>query len=134
MNRHLMRAAKANGRRMMKGGWSAWEDVTAQIKAIRERASKDPESFVKAWKNNLFICQLYRKSSDFGVVHQLMIRRNDEGTSVSWATKQRIKNELLGAEVAAIEVYPAASKLVDDANMYHLWILPNGFDLPIEMT
>ena len=34
---------------------------------------------------------------------------------------QRIKNELVGPECEAVELYPAESRLVDTANQYHLW-------------
>lgn len=56
--------------------------------------------------------------------------RNVEGTDIPWAEKQRIKDELLGTDRTAIEVFPASSDLVDEANMYHLWVLPAGMRLP----
>jgi len=47
---------------------------------------------------------------------------------------QRIKNNLVGRECEAVELYPAESRLVDTANQYHLWCivdcqihLPFGF-------
>jgi hypothetical protein len=39
---------------------------------------------------------------------------------------QRIKDTLAGPDRAAVEVYPPASEVVDQANMYHLWVLPPG--------
>jgi hypothetical protein len=36
---------------------------------------------------------------------------------------QRIKNELVGKECEAVELYPAESRLVDTANQYHLWVI-----------
>jgi hypothetical protein len=38
-----------------------------------------------------------------------------------WRDLQRIKNELVGPECEAVELYPAESRLVDTANQYHLW-------------
>lgn len=35
--------------------------------------------------------------------------------------KRRIKNELLGPEYEAIELFPAESRLLDSANQYHLF-------------
>ena len=35
---------------------------------------------------------------------------------------QRIKNELVGPECVALEVYPAESEMVDTSNQYHLWV------------
>jgi hypothetical protein len=34
---------------------------------------------------------------------------------------QRIKNEILGPEEEAMELYPTESRLMDTANQYHLW-------------
>ncbi|MGF6358053.1 hypothetical protein ABIE27_006018 [Paenibacillus sp. 4624] len=62
------------------------------------------------------------------VIHACI--RNVGGTDISWAEKQRIKNELLGTERTAIEVFPASADLVDETNMYHLWVLPAGMELP----
>lgn len=38
-----------------------------------------------------------------------------------WREIQRIKNEVLGPEVEAVEIYPAESRLVDESNQFHLW-------------
>jgi hypothetical protein len=38
-----------------------------------------------------------------------------------WRDFQRIKNELIGSEEEAIEIYPAESRLQDTANQFHLW-------------
>ena len=43
-----------------------------------------------------------------------------------WQIFQAIKNEVVGPEFEAIELYPAHSRLMDAANKYHLYILaPN---------
>ena len=49
----------------------------------------------------------------------------------TWREAQRIKDELLGPTVTAIEVYPPQAEIVDAADMYHLWGLyhPLGFGL-----
>jgi len=43
-----------------------------------------------------------------------------------WSEMQRIKNEIFGAETVAIEYYPASSMLTDKANIYWMWIFPEG--------
>lgn len=61
-------------------------------------------------------------TKEFGrVIHVCM--RNAFGCDIPWREKQRIKNEIFGEEYGAIEVFPEESKLVDAANMYHIWIL-----------
>lgn len=53
---------------------------------------------------------------------QLNIRHRD-GTAIfrDWRHFQAIKNQLVGEECEAIELYPAESRLVDTSNKYHLW-------------
>lgn len=59
---------------------------------------------------------------EWGRVEHVCIR-NKDSTDIPWSEKQRIKNELFGKDVVAIEIFPKESELVDEANMYHLWIL-----------
>ena len=49
---------------------------------------------------------------------------------IPWALKQEIKDELFGVRAVAIEVFPARKNLVDVADVYHLWVLPKGFEIP----
>lgn len=54
------------------------------------------------------------------IVH-LSIRRTDRQAIHDWRHLQKIKNELIGRENEAIELYPAESRLVDEANQFHLF-------------
>jgi hypothetical protein len=51
----------------------------------------------------------------------LSIKRLDKEPIHDWRDLQRIKNELIGEEYEAVELYPAESRLVDAANQYHLY-------------
>jgi hypothetical protein len=66
----------------------------------------------------------------FGVYRHLSIKTHDRSARHDFRDLQRIKNELVGPECDAIEIYPAESKLVDGANQYHLWVF-EAFKLPI---
>lgn len=62
----------------------------------------------------------------------LSIKTHDRSARHDWRDLQRIKNEIVGPEYDALEVYPAESKLVDTANQYHLFVFrslrfPFGF-------
>ncbi len=62
--------------------------------------------------------------SAFGVKVQtfwLSIKRLDREPCRDWRHFQQIKNEIIGPEYEAMELYPADSRLVDGANQYHLW-------------
>ena len=52
----------------------------------------------------------------------LAIRRHDGKPCKEWLHFQRIKNEIIGAEHEAMELFPAESRLVDSAEEYHLWV------------
>jgi len=55
----------------------------------------------------------------------LDIRRLDGKTCNEWQDFQRIKNELVGPEHEALQLFPAESRLVDTGNEYHLWVCPS---------
>ena len=93
----------------------------------------------KTYINNLY--QVARRdpfpdevSGQIGFIH-LSIKRHDKKPIVNWNHLQRIKNEIVGPEYEAVELFPAESRLVNMANQYHLWVLhdsskrfPFGFD------
>lgn len=58
--------------------------------------------------------------SGMPMVHLSIKSRNREPVR-DWRAFQRIKNQLVGLECEAIELFPAESRLVDAANQYHLW-------------
>lgn len=72
----------------------------------------------KWYVNDLY--QIEVKEMTHGFLH-LNIRRRDGGVIHDWRHLQQIKNELVGEECEAIELYPAESRLVDTTNKYHLW-------------
>jgi len=92
---------------------------------------KDAEEIYKMMidankKADYFINDLYqvtRTIIDDDLI-QLNIRRRD-GKPIfrDWRHFQQIKNELIGEEHEAVELYPAESRKVDTSNKYHLWCL-----------
>lgn len=74
---------------------------------------------VEVWKNDTYQVAVDRMES--GVVH-INIRRVDGGPIMrDWRHFQQIKNEIVGDECEAIELYPAESRKVDTSNKYHLF-------------
>lgn len=61
---------------------------------------------------------------------QLSIKTHDREAEHDWREYQWIKNDVMGPEREAVEVYPAESRLVDGANQFHLWVLPEGDRIP----
>jgi hypothetical protein len=85
----------------------AWADRTAQL-MIPDRAFRNDTYEVLMNLGRPFI--------------HLDIRRHDGGAATNWRDLQQIKNELIGTEHEAVELFPAEGRLVDAGNQYHLWV------------
>jgi hypothetical protein len=81
------------------------------------------------WANERYLVHLYRGSlvpqdtEEWPPMVWLSIRNQANTPIKDWRDLQRIKNELVGEDHEAVELYPAESRLVDTANQYHLWCL-----------
>lgn len=75
--------------------------------------------------NSLYQVNLRRHPSPLGDIIHLSIKRHDKAPVRDWQDMQEIKNQLVGPENEAMEIYPAESRLVDCANQYHAWVLAN---------
>lgn len=123
MNRKEYRASQANGRKMMRLGWSRLEPGPNPAGRVGDA--------VGTLVNNLYMVFLCKDTvTEWGIVSRLMVRRNDGKTDVPWKDMQRIKTEVFGSTRTGIQVFPPEADLVDDANIYHVWVLPEGFNLP----
>jgi hypothetical protein len=87
------------------------------------------EEQCELWLNDLYQVQVMR-IGDHGV-HINIRRRNGGPILRDWRHFQQIKNELLGPECEAIELYPAESRKVDESNKYHLWGFDDGRRIPV---
>ena len=67
------------------------------------------------------------------VLSYLSIKSLDRRARHDWREFQRVKNEILGDSVEAVELYPAESRLVDASNQFHLYGLPEGMLFPFGM-
>lgn len=76
------------------------------------------------WGNAHVTVHLYRIDEHH---YRISYHRRDRAPIRDWRVGQRIKNELCGAEWEAVELYPAESRLVDEANEYHLFAISTRF-------
>lgn len=107
--------------------WQPFERVhesenPARFAQQRERTG----DLVSFWKNNVYSVQVYAR----GDATQLVVRRHDELGGIGWDDLQRIKNEIVGADRVAIEIFPAEDDVVNQANLRHLFVLPAGEPAP----
>ncbi len=56
---------------------------------------------------------------------------NGDDYLCDWREFQQIKNELCGEEYCGIEFYPPESRMVDTVNVFHIWVMPKGKDIPL---
>lgn len=122
---------KAFVRKAQVEGWGEWKHKdpnSDHADLVREATGNDvcPNYF---WYNNVCSVQGFEHNTTWGVVTQLLIR-DHENHEFCWKDKQRIKDELCGSDRIAVEVFPEQENLVDQADVYHLWVLPQGFELP----
>jgi hypothetical protein len=113
----------------MQADGSTFEEAAAKLKAYDDACLY--------FRNDLYQVQV-RKFFNHGfeveMVH-LNIRRVDGAPIFDWRHRQRIKNELVGEECEAFELYPAESRLSDTSNKYHLWAFVDPFvRLPVRIN
>lgn len=124
MNRKMRRMSEAEGKRRQKKEWNEFQDVIQE--AIKRHLLFNPDSTFRpdrVFMNNRYIVQVFtNKMRNFKLYDKILIRRSDSKPIYSWQDLFRIKNEIFGPEVEAIQFFPPVSKLVDEANLYWLWI------------
>lgn len=128
--REQRRHAYALERRAKKtGNWGAWERTDLPHGLPGTGWTRDVRYVVK---NSLYVALVRPLAVEWGEVHHLAIR-TASNLEPPWRDKQRIKNELFGADYTALEVMPPEDELVDEADMYHMWVLPLAMRLPFTL-
>jgi hypothetical protein len=92
------------------------------------------QAYKELMEDMVFINDLYqvniRDYREAGIIH-LSVKLRTKQPIHDWRHLQQIKNELVGPEHEAVEIYPAESRLVDTANQYHLWVFADpSFRIP----
>lgn len=127
MNRAERRASRGyvvTGTRPSFGPWQNRDDTLTHPMA--------PDGVRHAYSNAKYsVLEFHADTrSVFGTVTLLMIRRHDGAPITQWYELQRIKDEIAGANRTAVQVFPPHEQLRDSANLYHLWVMPEGMALP----
>jgi hypothetical protein len=93
---------------------------------------------IKCYKNDTYTVSIAHrklKHRELESIIQVTISRMDHKPVKSWYDFQTIKNELIGPEHTAVEVFPPESQLTDAANCYHLWVYPDpSYKLPFTLN
>lgn len=109
------------------GKWGPWETIPLE-----------PGQGGDGWAGQ---CHQVRRNRCFavlvrldfsGVVHLAVSSLS--GVRPSWPEMQRIKDEIAGPDTTAIEVYPPKADVVDEADMFHVWVLRGNLPFGLHMT
>lgn len=131
--RQMQRAKERHVKNIMSAGYTQFEDVTNHPQTQAAYAKHSGARPYRVLVNGLFVVQCFEPEPGWGA-ERMMIRWNDARPVHDWSLFQRIKNDIYGPDRIALEVYPSELKKVDVANMYWLWVLPAGFNCPIEVN
>ena len=110
--------------------WTAFRQVALEVDGLPLWSSESLGFDVIVQNSRYMVYIRYLQGDHTGMTH-LSLKRLDRGVVHDWRDLQRIKNEVCGPEREAVEIYPAESRLVDLANQYHLWVMPEGEKMPI---
>lgn len=94
------------------------------------RMSASPNADIRRfamWRSQRFLAQCFMEAD--GVIRLTVNRTELEPSGkwkdgITWDELQQIKSECGYGDLFAVEIYPADVDAVTDANMRHLWILP----------
>ena len=114
--------------------WGPWRELdpaeaTAHFGTPVERATVNDRlvAIQRTVPSGLFIDEAGAGTT----MTHLMVAMKD-GVEAPWATLQRVKDELCGADREAVELYPSARRAMDVTER-HLWVLPAGAAWPLGM-
>ena len=87
-----------------------------------------PPGMTRAFRNNRYTVMIYDNAeTTHGPATQVLIQNHTDTPIINhWWEIQRIKNEVFGPEVTAIEYLPAESELINTHNIYWIFIFPEG--------
>jgi hypothetical protein len=124
MNREMRRASEREGRRRQAMPWSPLRELTWEEKQNVKYFGHNFERFDKVVCNNRYVVFVKVRDRELAGhwYDRVMSRRCDAQPICSWSDLFRIKNELFGEEVEAIQFLPKKSELVDAANLYWFFV------------
>lgn len=122
-NRQQRLAARAFETRALRGVWGNWRKTPLPDGIPGSRAGGWCSEVKEAWANDLYVALIrpFLDEDGNGVIHLAI--RTASNLEPPWRDMQRIKNEICGLEATAVQVMPPTSELVDEADMYHLWVM-----------
>ena len=101
------------------------ETVRAKFPDISDGALDDLISD-ETWGNDRYTVSVHLLDGDRDGFVELAVHNHNRTPHVPWRHLQQIKNEVLGPDREAVQLFPAEDRLVDTANEYWLYVYPVG--------
>lgn len=97
-------------------------------KEVDMSKANHPDWMTRSFINNRYVVMIGDEiKTTKGFAIQALIQKHDDSPIKNhWSELQKIKNQIFGEDKTAIEYYPAVNDLIDDYNIYWLWIFPEG--------
>lgn len=99
---------------------SGWEPLKLLHKG------RDDKGPFEDWANTTY--KVTKRRWKKARMTSLMISRCDGSAERDWRDYQAIKNQLLGEQAEAVELYPAERRKVDPSNAFFLWAPDKGLE------
>ena len=80
----------------------------------------------ETWGNDRYTVTVHFLDGDRDGFVEITIHNHRRTTHIPWRHLQQIKNEVLGPDREAVQLFPAEDRLVDTANEYWLYAYPVG--------
>ena len=80
----------------------------------------------ETWGNDRYTVNVHLIDSDRDGFVELAVHNHNRTPHVPWRHLQQIKDEVMGPEREAVQLFPADDRLVDTANEYWLYVYPVG--------
>lgn len=99
-----------------------------QFTEINLLEQEHPNWMTRAYQNNRYVVMIQDNcETTHGKCIKTLIQKHDNKPIMNhWKELQNIKNKIFGEETLAIEYYPEQSKLIDESNIYWIFIYPEG--------
>ena len=108
------------------GEWGKWETIHFPAGSAGKAWAA---CFTTAHRNRVFSVL---DRMDFSGARHLAVS-SLSGIRPTWPEMQRIKDDLAGPSATAVEVYPPQAEVVDEADMFHILVLPGRLPFSLAM-
>jgi hypothetical protein len=109
--------------------WTPFEEAVIPEDDLKKMLAVDPVAPLRVVLNSMYQVIVYDCGNK---LIKLSIRRLDRRPIRNWRHLQRIKNELVGPENEAFELFPMESRLTDSANQFFLYcFVEPGLKIPV---